>query len=69
MDKADFVAESDSRRYAIMKFLEKLEVEEKVVYIAEKLKNTQAANNLLDLVETAILVRLPDPEDFELYHS
>ena len=45
------------------------ELEEKVVYIAEKLKNTQAANDLLDLVETAILERLPDAEAFEPYHS
>lgn len=45
------------------------ELEEKVVYIAEKLKNTQAANDLLDLVEAAILERLPDAEAFEAYHS
>lgn len=45
------------------------ELEENVVYIAEKLKNTQAANDLLDLVETAILERLPDAEAFEPYHS
>ena len=40
------------------------ELEEKVVYIAEKLKNTQAANDLLDLVEAAILERLPDSRGF-----
>lgn len=45
------------------------ELEEKVVYITEKLKNTQAANDLLDLVEAAILERLPDAEAFESYHS
>ena len=45
------------------------ELEEKVVYIAETLKNPQAANNLLDLVESAILERLPNAESFEPYHS
>ena len=42
------------------------ELEEKVVYIAETLKNPQAANNLLDLVESAILERLPNAESFEI---
>ena len=45
------------------------ELEEKVVYIAKTLKNPQAANNLLDLVESAILERLPNAESFEPYHS
>lgn len=45
------------------------DLEEKVVYIAEKLKNPQAANDLLDLVETAVLDRLPYAEAFEPYHS
>lgn len=45
------------------------ELEEKVVYIVETLKNTQAANELLDLVETSILERLTDAESFEPYHS
>ena len=45
------------------------ELEEKVVYIAEKLKNPQAANDLLDSVESAILERLPIAEAFEPYHS
>lgn len=45
------------------------ELEEKVIYIAEKLKNPQAANELLDAVETAILERLPKAEAFEAYHS
>lgn len=45
------------------------ELEEKVVYIAEVLKNPQAANELLDSVETAILERLPNAESFEPYHS
>lgn len=45
------------------------ELEEKVVYIAETLKKPQAANNLLDLVESAILERLPNAESFEPYRS
>lgn len=45
------------------------ELEEKVVYIAEKLKNPQAAKELLDSVELAILNRLPEAEAFEPYHS
>ncbi len=45
------------------------ELEEKVVYIAETLKNPQAANDLLGSVETAILERLPYAESFEPYHS
>lgn len=45
------------------------ELEEKVVYIAEKLMNPLAANDLLDAVETAILERLPNAEAFEAYHS
>lgn len=45
------------------------ELEETVVYIAEKLKNPQAANILLDEVEQAILKRLPNAESFEPYHS
>lgn len=45
------------------------ELEEKVVYIAETLKNPQAASNLLDLVESAILERLPNAESFEPYRS
>lgn len=45
------------------------ELDEKVTYIAEKLKNPKAANDLLDKVETAILERLPVAESFEAYHS
>lgn len=45
------------------------ELEEKAVYIAEKLMNSQAANDLLDAVEKAILERLPNAESFEPYHS
>lgn len=42
---------------------------EKVTYIAEKLKNPKAANDLLDKVESAIMERLPVAESFEPYHS
>jgi plasmid stabilization system protein ParE len=45
------------------------DVEEKVAYIVEKLNNPQAASNLIDAVETAILERVPCCEKFEKYHS
>ncbi len=45
------------------------ELEEKVVYIAKTLKNPQAANDLLNSVESAILERLPNAESFEPYRS
>ena len=45
------------------------ELDEKVTYIAEKLKNPKAANDLLDKVESAIMERLPLAESFEPYHS
>lgn len=45
------------------------ELHEKVIYIAETLENVQAANDLLDKVEAAILERLPIAESFEQYHS
>lgn len=45
------------------------DLEEKIVYIAETLKNSQAAKNLLDDVERAILERLPNAESFEHYNS
>ena len=45
------------------------DLEQKVVYIAEDLGNPQAANELLDAVENAILERLPVAESFEQYHS
>ncbi len=45
------------------------DLDEKVTYIAEKLKNPKAANDLLDKVEEAIMERLPLAESFELYHS
>ncbi|MEY8525235.1 type II toxin-antitoxin system RelE/ParE family toxin [Lachnospiraceae bacterium 38-10] len=45
------------------------DLDEKVTYIAEKLKNPKAANDLLDKVESAIMERLPLAESFEPYHS
>lgn len=45
------------------------DLEEKVMYIAEKLCNAKAANDLLDEVEKAILERLPVAEAFEPYYS
>ena len=45
------------------------ELEQKVLYIADKLCNEQAANELIDAVETAILERVPVAESFEPYHS
>ena len=44
-------------------------IDEKITYIAEKLKNPKAASDLLDKVEKAILDRLPVAESFEPYHS
>ena len=45
------------------------DLDEKVTYIVEKLKNPKAANDLLDKVESAIMDRLPLAESFEPYHS
>ncbi len=45
------------------------DLDEKVTYIAEKLKNPKAANDLLDKVESAIMERLPVAESLEPYHS
>ncbi|MCM1128205.1 MAG: type II toxin-antitoxin system RelE/ParE family toxin [Clostridium sp.] len=45
------------------------DLDKKVTYIAEKLKNPKAANDLLDKVESAIIERLPVAEAFEPYHS
>lgn len=45
------------------------DLDEKVTYIVEKLKNPKAAHNLLDKVEAAIMERLPMAEAFEPYHS
>lgn len=45
------------------------DLERKVIYIAEKLKNAKAANDLIDAVEKAILERQPVAEAFEPYYS
>lgn len=45
------------------------DLDEKVTYIAEKLKNPKAANDLLDKVESAIMERFPLAESFEPYYS
>lgn len=42
---------------------------EKVSYIAHKLKNSQAANTLIDDIEKAILKRLQAAESFEPFYS
>ena len=44
------------------------DLDEKVTYITEALKNPKAANDLLDKVEVAIMERLPVAESFEPYH-
>ena len=40
---------------------------EQVDYIADKLGNPKAANDLVDAVDAAILERLPNAESFEKY--
>lgn len=45
------------------------DLKQKVDYIVEILQNKQAANELIDSVENAILDRLPMAEAFEPYHS
>ena len=45
------------------------DLEKKVVYIAEKLQNPKAANDLIDAVEKAIQERQPVAEAFEPYES
>lgn len=45
------------------------DLEQKVIYISDVLRNPKAANDLLDAVEKAILERLPIAESFEPYHS
>lgn len=45
------------------------DLKEKTVYIAENLQNLQAANDLVDAVEKAILERVPNAESFEPYRS
>lgn len=43
--------------------------EERIMYIATVLRNKDAANDLMDAVEEAILERLPNAEAFEPYYS
>ena len=45
------------------------DLEEHVMYISDVLRNKDAANELIDVVEEAILNRLPNAESFEPYHS
>ena len=45
------------------------DLEEKVAYLSDVLLNPEAANNLVDAVEKAILERMPNAETFEKYHS
>ena len=45
------------------------DLDEKLTYITENLNNQEAAINLLDKVEEAILNRLLVEESFEPYHS
>ncbi len=45
------------------------DLDEKITYIVEKLKNPKAASDLLDKVEAAIMERLPVAESFEPYYS
>ena len=45
------------------------DLEQKIMYIANKLQNPKAANNLLDAVEKAIIERVPNAESFEQYRS
>ena len=45
------------------------DLDEKITYIAEVLRNPKAANDLLEKTEAAIMERLPVAESFEPYHS
>lgn len=45
------------------------DLEERVAYLSDVLLNPDAANDLMDAVEKAILDRLPNAESFERYHS
>ena len=45
------------------------DLEQKIMYVAERLHNEKTANDLLDAVENAIMERLPNAEAFEPYHS
>lgn len=55
----------------VIRYLPKFyeDLENVATYIAETLNNPQAANNLLDRVESAILERQPNAESFESYYS
>ena len=45
------------------------DMEDHIMYISDVLCNVDAANDLIDAVERAILERLPNAESFEPYHS
>ena len=45
------------------------DLDEKITYIVEALKNPKAESDLLDKVEAAIMEQLPVAESFEPYHS
>ena len=45
------------------------DLKEHVIYIAQKLRNPEAASALTDAVEKAILERKANAEAFEQYHS
>lgn len=45
------------------------DLERTVIYISQELGNPQAANDLIDAVDQAVLERLPIAESFEPYHS
>ena len=45
------------------------DLEERVMYLAEVLHNSDAAHELINDVETAILERLPNAESYEPYYS
>lgn len=45
------------------------DLQEKVIYISQKLQNPKAANELIDTVENAVLARLPFCESFERVRS
>ena len=44
------------------------DLEKEIMYIAEILMNSEAANGLIDMVEQAIIDRLPVAESFEPYY-
>lgn len=45
------------------------DLSEKINYISDELENPEAARNLLDVVEKAIIERVPMAEAFEPFHS